>query len=131
MLAPTCHQSLRAGIHWEERDKPFQVIYRQVPLHWEELDWSDVSPDVQADRLQELYARNRATPFDLRRPPLLWIHWAKLAENQYVLVLCYHHIILDGWSTSQMLSEAFALYHKSTAALVPPLPALTGTISNG
>lgn len=120
------HQLLRAGVHWEERDEPFQVIYREVPMDWNVLDWSDTPSDTHADALQALYAENRQKPFDLRRPPLLRLQLVRLSSDRHILVLCHHHIILDGWSTSLMLREAFTLYHQARGlpvqALPPPRP---------
>lgn len=111
------HSALRSSIHWEERDEPFQVVYRQLPLPWEELDWR--GQDATA-ALAALFQANRARPFDLRKPPLMRLHFARLAEDRQVLVLCHHHIILDGWSQARMLEDVMAIYHGT--ALPEPRP---------
>ncbi|MBK4215984.1 hypothetical protein JJJ17_08615 [Paracoccus caeni] len=105
------HSALRSSIHWEERDEPFQVVYRQLPLPWEELDWQ--GQDAAAN-LAALFEANRARPFDLRRPPLMRLSFARIAEDRQVLVLCHHHIILDGWSQARMLEDVMAIYHGQT-----------------
>lgn len=111
------HPALRSAIHWEERDEPFQVVYRSLPLPWEEFDWQGADADA---RLQALFAANRARPFDLRRPPLLRIQLIRLAEDRHVVLLCHHHIILDGWSQARMLEDVMAIYRG--AALPAALP---------
>lgn len=111
------HSALRSSIHWEERDEPFQVVYRQLPLPWEGLDWR--GQDARA-KLADLFEANRAKPFDLRRPPLLRLQFARVTDNQQVLVLCHHHIILDGWSQARMLEDVMTIYHGK--ALPEPRP---------
>ncbi len=111
------HSALRSAIHWEERDEPFQVVYRQLPLPWEEFDWRGQDADAA---LAALFAANRARPFDLRRPPLLRLQFARVADDRQVLVLCHHHIILDGWSQARMLEDVMAIYHG--IALPEPRP---------
>ena len=111
------HSALRSAIHWEERDEPFQVVYRNLPLPWEELDWQ--GQDAAA-ALAALFQANRARPFDLRRPPLLRLHFARVAPDRQVLVLCHHHIILDGWSQARMLEDVMAIYHGKTPAEARP-----------
>lgn len=101
------HSALRSAIHWEPRDEPFQVVYRQLPLPWEELDWQ--GQDAAA-ALQATFAANRARPFDLRQPPLLRLQLARVAPDRHVLILCHHHIILDGWSQARMLEDVMAVY---------------------
>lgn len=105
------HSALRSSIHWEERDEPFQVVYRQLPLPWTELDWRGQDADAA---LAALFAENRAQPFDLRRPPLMRLHFARISDDRQVLVLCHHHIILDGWSQARMLEDVMAIYHGVT-----------------
>ena len=116
------HGVLRSGFHWEERDQPFQVVYRDVPLSWTALDWSDIDDAGQAERLSELLAANRAEAFDLRRPPLMRLQWIDGGEGRHSLVFCYHHLILDGWSASQLIREAFQLYLRGIRAGLPILP---------
>lgn len=111
------HSALRSAIHWEERDQPFQIVYRDLPLSWEELDWQGQDTD---QALADLFARNRARPFDLRRPPLLRLQLARVGDDRHVLILCHHHLILDGWSTARMLQDVMALYRG--AALPPARP---------
>lgn len=101
------HSALRSAVHWEERNEPFQIVYRTLPLSWESLDWR--GEDAEAE-LARLFAQNRARPFDLRKPPLFRLHLARIAEDRFILVVCFHHIILDGWSTARLLQDVMATY---------------------
>jgi len=116
------HPILRSSFHWEERDQPFQVVFKHIPIAFSVLDWSDTDEAGQRTRLDDLFASNRATPFDLRRPPLLRVQWIRTGPERFIQLVCYHHIILDGWSIRQLLDEVLTLYRRETdgTASVPP-----------
>ncbi|WGF87872.1 amino acid adenylation domain-containing protein [Marinivivus vitaminiproducens] len=116
------HPVLRSGFHWEQRDQPFQVVHRDARLSWTRLDWSDAAPDERHERLARLMDANRAEPFDLRRPPLLRLHWIDAGGERRILLLCYHHIILDGWSVGRLVREVFQIYLRATGTAVPVPP---------
>lgn len=117
------HGVLRSGFHWEERDEPFQVVHREAPLDWMALDWRDADEAERDARLTALLAANRAAGFDLRRPPLMRVRWIATGAGRHSLVFCHHHLILDGWSASQLIREVFQLYPRKTGAALPALPA--------
>lgn len=116
------HPILRSSFHWEERDQPFQIVFKRIPASLSSLDWSDTDEAGQQERLAALFASNRATPFDLRRPPLLRVQWIRTGDERSILVVCYAHIILDGWSIRQLLDEVLLLYRRETGASASPLP---------
>lgn len=117
------HPILRSSFHWEERDQPFQVVFKNIPIAFSTLDWSDTDETMQRTRLEDLFASNRATPFDLRRPPLLRVQWIRTGPERFIQLVCYHHIILDGWSIRQLLDEVMSLYRRETGAAASALPA--------
>ncbi|MEL6553017.1 MAG: amino acid adenylation domain-containing protein [Cyanobacteria bacterium J06621_11] len=119
------HSILRTGFYWEQRDQPFQVVYRSSPLNrlarpnsetawtetaWIEQDWQTLSKAEQTAKLQVLLACNRSEPFNLNQPPLMRLTWISCGNGRYHLIWCYHHLILDGWSASQLLKEVFQTY---------------------
>src|SRR6185369_15337941 len=59
-------------------------------------------------------ANDRARPFDLAAAPLLRVTLARLPGDAVRVVWTFHHVLLDGWSVFQVLSDVFAAY----AALV-------------
>lgn len=117
------HPILRSSFHWEERDQPFQVVFKHIPIAFSTLDWSDTDEAGQRVRLDELFISNRAAPFDLRRPPLLRVQWIRTGPERFIQLVCYHHIILDGWSIRQLLDEVLSLYRRETGATASALPA--------
>ncbi|MEL6468399.1 MAG: amino acid adenylation domain-containing protein [Cyanobacteria bacterium J06623_4] len=115
---------LRTGFYWEQRDQPFQVVYRQSVLPWVEQDWTELSEVEQSAKLSALLECNRSQPFDLNQPPLMRLTWVKRKHERYVLIWCYHHLILDGWSASQLLKQVFQQYF-ILVGQIPPFPSST------
>lgn len=116
------HPILRSGFFWEERDEPFQIAFRSLPVVFNRLDWTGSDTANERERLQALFSANRAEPFDLRRPPLIRVQWIRTGQDQSIMVVCYHHIILDGWSIRQLLDEVLSLYRRATGMAEPALP---------
>ncbi|MFV0474011.1 MAG: condensation domain-containing protein, partial [Pikeienuella sp.] len=85
---------------------------------WELFDWRETDAEAA---LRALFEANRARPFDLRRPPLLRLQLAQVAEERHVMVICHHHIILDGWSQARMLRDLMSFY-RGDASLPPARP---------
>ncbi|MFW6640876.1 amino acid adenylation domain-containing protein [Nocardiopsis algeriensis] len=105
--------NLRAGF-WADGDDIVQFVPEQVAARWHE---TDLSQDPGA--LEELCARELATPFDLTSPPLVRFTLVRLDEEVHALVATDHHTLLDGWSTPLFLRALFDRY-TDPAAPVPP-----------
>jgi amino acid adenylation domain-containing protein/non-ribosomal peptide synthase protein (TIGR01720 family) len=116
------HPVLRASFHWEEVDRPVQVVYGQVELPWREEDWRGLPEEVQAARLSALIDSDRRLGFDLGRPPLLRITLIRLSERTWRFLWSHHHLLLDGWSLGRVLQEVFAGYAGTLSGLPPSRP---------
>lgn len=104
------HPILRTAFIWERRAEPLQVVFRDIQLNWMHEDWRELPPDDRQSQFEAFMAVNQARGFDLTRPPLIRPALIRLEENQYYLVLCHHHLLMDGWSLPLMLTEIFACY---------------------
>ncbi|MEM1290628.1 MAG: amino acid adenylation domain-containing protein [Cyanobacteria bacterium P01_H01_bin.162] len=123
--AVTHYDVLRTGFYWEQRDDPFQVVYRQVELPWVHQDWRSQSPELQATRLQVFLDCNQTQPFDLHTPPLMRLALMQVGDRTHHLIWAYHHLILDGWSAANLLKTVFSQYFAITR-----LPESTPSISS-
>jgi amino acid adenylation domain-containing protein/non-ribosomal peptide synthase protein (TIGR01720 family) len=115
------HSVLRASFHWEEVDRPVQVVYRAVDLPWREEDWRGLPEEAQAARFEALVDADRRLGFDLDRPPLLRVTLVRLGDRAWRFLWSHHHLLLDGWSLSRVLQDVFAGY-SSSASLLPVRP---------
>ncbi|MGX5725422.1 non-ribosomal peptide synthase/polyketide synthase [Metapseudomonas otitidis] len=107
------HDILRTSFHWQGLPRPVQVVHRRAQLDFEQLDWRGEAVDEQrlAARAQEECARG----FDLTRAPLQRLLLIRVADRAYHLVWTSHHILMDGWSSSQLFGEVMELYHQGQA----------------
>ncbi|WP_018410092.1 non-ribosomal peptide synthetase [Methyloversatilis thermotolerans] len=114
------HGALRGGFYWKQRDEPFQLVQRRLDLPWTEVDWRALDAPAQSARLLALKAANRGEPFDLARPPLMRLHWIRIADDRWHMLWCYHHLLLDGWSAALLLNEVMRDCAGQTPAPPPP-----------
>ena len=115
------HAILRTSFVWKDLKEPVQVVHRDVPLPLEQRDWRELSRQEQRKEL--LAFIDDAIPIDLSKAPAMRLHLFRLDEQTYQFVWRYHHILLDGWSTSLVLKEVFAFYEafsKGEDLVLPP-----------
>ena len=104
------HPVLRTSFHWEDLEKPLQVVHRSVtvPLHHE--DWRQLPLAAQTARLQTFLQRDRHQGFDMSTAPLARLALFQLTNASFYFVMSFHHILLDGWSVHRVNQELAALY---------------------
>ena len=116
------HAPLRAGFRQTAEGRAVQIIPGPLELPWREVDLSAQDVEVQRSLADAVAADERATRFDLARPPLLRCALIALGGGRSRLVLTFHHIIADGWSLPVLHRELMAGYAGFWAAS-PALPA--------
>jgi len=104
------HAVLRTLLAWKGREKPLQIVRERVELPWRYEDWQSEDAAQIADRWQSLMQAERKRGFLLDRAPLIRLALVRVGPRRHRFSLCYHHIILDGWSLKLLLDEATALY---------------------
>jgi amino acid adenylation domain-containing protein len=104
------HPALRTLFVWEGRERPLQVVRRDVRLPWAEHDLRAMDAEAQAAHWDAWLAQDRARGFDLRRAPLMRVTLFRWGEARYRCVWSFHHLLLDGWSLTLVLREVFARY---------------------
>ncbi|PVD03349.1 non-ribosomal peptide synthetase, partial [Streptomyces sp. CS014] len=102
------HAILRTGFLWEGTPRPLQVVRRRQDVPFEFHDVSGLPESEQEIWLRDLLDADRVRGFDLSAPPLMRIHLVRNSLDAHVLVWSFHHILLDGWSTSTVLADVFA-----------------------
>ncbi|MCF4994542.1 amino acid adenylation domain-containing protein [Pseudomonas syringae] len=106
---------LRSGFVWQgELAQPAQIVHKQVQLPFTALDWREQNDSAQA--LAALADAERRQGFDLSRAPLLRLVLVQTAADQWHLIYTHHHILMDGWSNSQLLGEVMQRYSGRTPA---------------
>lgn len=109
------HSILRTAFQWEGLEKPLQVVYRQVQMSLQVLDWQHRAPEQQPQQLEAFLQRDRQQGFDLTRSPLMRLTLIQTSAVTYSLIWTKHHLILDGWSTGIVLQQVWQRYHQLIA----------------
>ncbi|MBO4204847.1 non-ribosomal peptide synthetase [Micromonospora echinofusca] len=86
------------------------------------VDLSGTPAADQERRLARLVRHEASRPFDLGVPPLVRATLVRLATDDHVLLLSYHHIVCDDISTGLLFAELTAGYDALLAGPAP-LPA--------
>ncbi|MFC7468910.1 condensation domain-containing protein [Actinomadura keratinilytica] len=102
--------ALRTHLVWENVPEPLQVVRRHAPLTVRHLDWSKLPQDAQAAALVELAEAQRAAGVDLTAGPLMKLVLVRARPDAVRVVWTFHHLVLDGWSTTQIFEDVFAQY---------------------
>ncbi|MFE9631360.1 non-ribosomal peptide synthase/polyketide synthase [Streptomyces sp. NPDC006463] len=107
--AVNASDALRVSVVWEQADEPAALVHQRVeiPVHTE--DWTALGAAARAERLQD----RRTADFHgirLDEAPLTRLSLADLGGGRVQLVWTFHHLLLDGWSTPQLLDDVFTRY---------------------
>jgi hypothetical protein len=125
------HESLRTVVK-EIQGEPFQVILPELKLNVEREQVQE-NPNGLDGFNGDLVSRMRqaaAAPFDIACGPLVRAKVYSLFQEQtgtdkeFAVLLCFHHIVFDGWSFGVFLKEFAALYPAIQQGYEPPLPQL-------
>ncbi|MBW4717722.1 amino acid adenylation domain-containing protein [Saccharothrix sp. SC076] len=96
---------LRSSVLWEDVREPLQVVHAHARVPFTFLDWSDLDEPARADRLAGLLAEDRALGIDLGAAPLMRVAIIRLSADSVRVLWTFHHVLLDGWSVFQVLSD--------------------------
>ncbi|SEG89221.1 amino acid adenylation domain-containing protein [Nonomuraea solani] len=99
------HGNLRAGFHTRRSGSPVQVVHREAPLRWREIDLSGTDPGTAKKEATAQAEQEWTRGFALDRPPLMRFALIRFGHRRHRLVMTVHHLLLDGWSTALLLRE--------------------------
>ncbi|MFJ3335011.1 non-ribosomal peptide synthase/polyketide synthase [Streptomyces sp. NPDC086766] len=115
-------EALRTSVHWQGLPHPVQVVHHRVELPVTHLDWRHLTPGQRETETEELLAADRTAGMDLTTAPLTRVTLAALPGDEILLLWSSHHLILDGWSTGQLLTEVCERYAALTGGREAPVP---------
>jgi bacitracin synthase 3 len=101
------HRVLHTAIIYKEVKTPRQIILRNRSIECNLIDLrnEDNPIDIYELKKQEDYLRG----FDLEIDSLLRVTLFRL-ENETRVLLCFHHIIMDGWCLPILLNDLATIY---------------------
>ncbi|MHC8406522.1 non-ribosomal peptide synthase/polyketide synthase [Pseudomonas sp. TMB3-21] len=102
------HPILRSSFHFPDGfEVPVQLVHRHLQLPLTRLDWRGRSD--QSEALAQLIDSERLQ-LDSTRAPLMRLTLVRLDDERQQLIYTHHHLLLDGWSNSLLLSEVLQRY---------------------
>lgn len=101
------YEVLRTIYRWESLSSPIQIILKKNRVNFTYNDLTGAR--VASDNEIEILKMNDRNEIDLKNVPFK-ISLCKLEEEQHLLVLSYHHILLDGWSLSILMKDFIHYY---------------------
>ncbi|WP_411143364.1 amino acid adenylation domain-containing protein [Streptomyces sp. x-80] len=114
---------LRTRVVRDGLTEPLQAVHRPVTLPVGHLDWRGLAgDDARRAARDELFDRDRAAGLDLSTAPLMRVTLATLPGDAVQVLWTFHHLLLDGWSAFQVLSDVFECYGALRSATEPALP---------
>ncbi|MEV7242588.1 non-ribosomal peptide synthase/polyketide synthase [Streptomyces sp. NPDC093248] len=113
---------LRGRVLWQDVPEPLLVVERHAAVPVTHLDWRDLTEDERGARLHDLLVRDRAEGIDLGRAPLQRLLLARVSATAVRVVWSFHHLLLDGWSMFQVLSDVFAHHSGTDPGSLPHRP---------
>ncbi|MDL5596907.1 amino acid adenylation domain-containing protein [Bacillus subtilis] len=106
---------LRTAFVWPgDAAAAVQVVRQNVQMPWSVQDWRGRSDLDSA--LEQLAGDDLANGFELTGAPLLRVALVRTDESTHHLIYTCHHILMDGWSTSQLFGEVLQRYAGMTPA---------------
>ncbi len=117
------HEALRTTFD-SDRGRPVQVV---GPPFGVEIPVDDLSALDATDReraVREAAEQDASTPVDLRKGPMLRCRLLRLRETDHVLLLTFHNIAMDAWSTVNFHREFARCYEAAAKGERPDLPDL-------
>jgi amino acid adenylation domain-containing protein len=117
------HESLRTTFAAVD-GQPVQLIAPRLMAGLPFIDLRRLPVELRHGEVERLSKGAAHLSFDLARGPLFDFSLLGLSEDEHVLLLAFHHIITDGWSTTLFTREVAAYYAAFLAARPSPLPEL-------
>ncbi|SMC85658.1 amino acid adenylation domain-containing protein [Desulfocicer vacuolatum DSM 3385] len=94
--------------------KLIQKIHSQFSVDMPLRNLSHMTESEHNIQLKSILTEIGETPFDLGRLPLMKMVLVKIAQKNFKLIFCIHHILIDGWGIGIFFRELFTVYESLT-----------------
>lgn len=117
------HETLRT-LFTLNHGELLQTILPELHITLSVVDLRNIPDTNKKQRALDLAGNEAARHFDISRGPLIRAKLFQTDPNEFLLSLCFHQIIVDGWSMGVFFKEMAELYqaNKSGGEGLPELP---------
>ena len=120
------HDMLRTRFA-EQDGIPVQSVDEVVEVAIHTIDLSRLPGEEREAEALRIQEKEALTPFDLLTGPLMRITLVRLGEEDHLLLVTFHHIVVDGWSANILMAEFAQRYAAYCEGRKITLPALSVT----
>ncbi|KLT71296.1 non-ribosomal peptide synthetase [Flavobacterium sp. ABG] len=114
-----CHSVLRTHFNNDLADIPLQIVRKEVKANFK---FDEVDPNLKGESLEDYIEKykveDREEGFNLSDDSLMRLKVLSLGNNQFEFVWSHHHILMDGWCMSKLISD-FNLILKAVNQGIP------------
>lgn len=118
------HAALRTTFAVRDDGEPQQLIAPSPAVPLQTIDLQTLPETARQDEAERLASAETQRPFDLEDGPLFRVTLFQLAAQEHILLLTFHHIVIDAWSATILYRELGALYRALLQNQPSPLPEL-------
>ncbi|MEX2335434.1 MAG: condensation domain-containing protein, partial [Pseudohongiella sp.] len=106
-------QALRTGFAQKANGELLQIVFYERSGYYQYLDdvvGAGVYSNQREETLVRLRASLRSKPRDLLRDPLFSLTLVCIDQSCFELIIDFHHMAIDGWTSALLLQRLEALY---------------------
>lgn len=96
---------LRSIFLWNGLSEPVQIISKLIKIPIVFHDFSEMSFEAQENYISELMQSDRLKLFNISKEACIRITLLKINNENYHCLLSCHHILIDAWSISLIISK--------------------------
>ncbi|OAJ73791.1 gramicidin biosynthesis protein [Brevibacillus sp. SKDU10] len=104
------YEIFRTMFVYEKIQTPKQIVLKERPLQIQVVDISHLDEEKKESYIDEFVRSDRSKGFDLTHDTLFRVTVIQAAIDSFYIVWGFHHILMDGWSSSIVLDELFHIY---------------------
>ncbi|NKQ18771.1 MupA/Atu3671 family FMN-dependent luciferase-like monooxygenase [Brevibacillus laterosporus] len=104
------YEIFRTMFVYEKIQTPKQIVLKERPLQIQVVDISHLDNEKKESYVDEFIKSDRSNGFDLTHDTLFRVTVIQTGIDSYYIIWGYHHILMDGWSSSIVLDELFHIY---------------------
>lgn len=119
------HDALRTVFVYKKSAKLLQMVLKHRDVEFDFTDLSALTPEQQAERIEQYRRQDRARGFLLTKDRLSRLQLFKTGAGHYAMIWSVHHIILDAWCFGIVYQELMRCYQSllyKQALRLPPAP---------
>ena len=107
-LLVTKHGVLRSSIIYENVKKARLITYLDKAV---EINYHDLSQDEDyEEKLEKIKIDDVKKGFNLEEDSLFRVNIVEIPKGEFKVIMCFHHIIMDGWCVSIILNDIKEFY---------------------